>query len=44
MTAMPDLGLYAWLLATCWTVGGLLLLAAGALALTTAIRNHRTRS
>lgn len=38
---MPEPGLYVLLALTCWTVGGLLALAAGALALTTAIRTHR---
>ncbi|WP_256096568.1 hypothetical protein [Streptomyces sp. LUP30] len=43
MNAMPEPGLYVLLALTCWAVGGLLLLAAGALALATAIRNHRHR-
>ncbi|MFJ9293381.1 hypothetical protein [Streptomyces asoensis] len=38
---MPNLSVYAWLVAACWTVGALCLLAAGLTALTTAIRHHR---
>lgn len=34
-------GTYVLLALICWCLGGLLLLAAGALALNTAIRNHR---
>jgi hypothetical protein len=40
VTAMhPGLLILAAL--ACWTLGGLLLLTAGALAVTTTIRNHR---
>jgi len=44
VTPMTDPGLYVLLALTCWCIGALFALAAGAIALTTAIRNHRRGS
>ncbi|WP_326780407.1 hypothetical protein OG481_09685 [Streptomyces longwoodensis] len=38
---MGQPGAYVLAALVCWTAGGLMALTAGALALTTAIRNHR---
>ncbi|MFD4811425.1 hypothetical protein ACFWNK_01940 [Streptomyces sp. NPDC058417] len=41
---MPQPGTYVLLALASWCLGGLLMLAAGVTALTTAIRNRRNRS